>query len=67
MNGAVVREASETPLVKKCTLVTVPLLTVAVAPMLTLAGAAKDAPLSGLVMLTEGVGRTVILTTADVA
>ena len=46
------------PLVKNCTLVTVPLLTAAVAAMLTLAGAAKTAPLAGLVMVMVGVGAT---------
>jgi hypothetical protein len=45
--------------VKNCTFVTLPLLTVALAPILTLAGAAKTAPVTGLVMLIVGGGPTV--------
>ena len=54
MNGAVVTEPSEPPLLKNCTLVTEPLLLVTEAEIFTLAGAAKTAPPAGLVMTTAG-------------
>src|SRR5258708_292591 len=54
VNGATVTAPCEAPLAKNSTLVTVPPLTEASAPRLTFAGAAKTAPLAGLVMVTDG-------------
>ena len=56
LNGAVRTDPSEMPLVKNCTLVTVPLLTVALAAMFTFAGATKTELLAGLVIVTVGDG-----------
>ena len=67
LNGAVKTDPNETPLVKNCTLVTVPLLTVALAAMFTFAKTGKTAPLAGLVMLTVGKPTTVMFTTVEVA
>ena len=72
MKGAVWAEPNKlvTLLVvaKKATLVTVPLLTEALAVMGTLAGAVKVAPPLGLVMLTVGAGGLMVMfTTAEVA
>jgi hypothetical protein len=54
--GDVWLEPNSKPLPKNETFVTVPLLTEALAEMVTSAGAAKVAPLEGLVMETVGVG-----------
>ena len=56
MKGVVWADPNKLAPAKNETLVTVPLLTEALALMGTLAGAVKVAPLAGLVMLTVGVG-----------
>jgi len=56
--GEVVAEPNEVAPLKNVTLVTVPLLTKALAVILMFAGAANTALLAGLVMLTVGVGAT---------
>jgi hypothetical protein len=64
LNGELVAEPAETPLVKNCTFVTVPPTCAAETWICTLAGAAKTEPLTGLVM--EQVGRLVVGATAGV-
>ena len=56
LNGALVTDPKKVALPKNDTLVTVPLLTVALAPRWILAGAENTALLAGFVMLTEGGG-----------
>lgn len=56
VNGPLVSEPRVPAFKKNVTLVTVPLLTVALAVMPKVAGAVKTALLVGLVMLTEGTG-----------
>jgi hypothetical protein len=56
VNGAACFEPIKVESRKNRTLVTEPVLTVALAAILTFAGSEKIAPLIGFVMLTDGVG-----------
>src|SRR5579859_332710 len=56
LNGALVAEPVRLPLVKNCTLVTVPPEIEALAASRTLAGAANTLPFAGFVIVTLGAG-----------